>query len=374
MADGIFVLRDGGLLELLTEPFESEDAFQKLLADHPTLLAGNSNNADVVDRWLLVRREMGVPDHDSGGDRWAIDHLFLDQEGVPTLVEVKRGTDPRIRRELVGQMLDYAANAVIYWPVELIRSRLIARCEAEKISADERLSDFLGEEADADAFWAKVKTNLQARRVRMVFVADVIPPELRRIVEFLNEQMDPAEVLALEIKQYVGAELRTLVCSVIGRTAEAEQKKGRLVRTWDEETFFASAIDKCGPPIVDSIKRVYDWARMNQAISWGKGLRNGAFGVGDPESGTAVLWAYDNGQIVLPASNLKRLPPFDHPERRQALVSKFNTIPGVAIPDGDPASGSWPSFQLKALPIPDGAQRLVEVLAWVFGEIERARA
>jgi hypothetical protein len=55
-----------------------------------------------------------------------------------------------------------------------------------------------------ETFWAMVKTNLQAGRVRLIFVADVIPPELRRIVEFLNAQMDPAEVLALEIKQYVG--------------------------------------------------------------------------------------------------------------------------------------------------------------------------
>ena len=28
----------------------------------------------------------------------------------PTLVEVKRSSDTRIRREVVGQMLDYAAN------------------------------------------------------------------------------------------------------------------------------------------------------------------------------------------------------------------------------------------------------------------------
>ena len=56
-----------------------------------------------------------------GGNRWSLDHLFLDQEGIPTLVEVKRGTDTRIRREVVGQMLDYAANAIVYWPVEELR-------------------------------------------------------------------------------------------------------------------------------------------------------------------------------------------------------------------------------------------------------------
>ncbi|HEV2126472.1 MAG TPA: hypothetical protein VGW38_27250 [Chloroflexota bacterium] len=35
-------------------------------------------------------------------------------------------------------------------------------------------------------------------------MADEIPPDLQRIVEFLNAQMSPAEVLAIEIRQYIG--------------------------------------------------------------------------------------------------------------------------------------------------------------------------
>jgi hypothetical protein len=38
----------------------------------------------------------------------------LDQDAIPAIVEVKRSTDTRIRREVVGQMLDYAANSVVY--------------------------------------------------------------------------------------------------------------------------------------------------------------------------------------------------------------------------------------------------------------------
>jgi 5-methylthioribose kinase len=41
-------------------------------------------------------------------------------------VEVKRSSDTRIRREVVGQMLDYAANAVVYWPLEMIRAKFEA--------------------------------------------------------------------------------------------------------------------------------------------------------------------------------------------------------------------------------------------------------
>jgi hypothetical protein len=73
----------------------------------------------------------------------------------------------------------------------------------------------------------------------MLFVADVIPPELRRIIEFLNEQMDPAEVLGVEIKQYVGEGMKTLVPRVIGQTAEAEGKKGGTKggRTFDKTKY-----------------------------------------------------------------------------------------------------------------------------------------
>ncbi len=44
---------------------------------------------------------------------WAlgIDHLYVDAAGVPVLVEVKRSTDTRLSREVVAQMLDYAASA-----------------------------------------------------------------------------------------------------------------------------------------------------------------------------------------------------------------------------------------------------------------------
>ena len=120
-------------------------------------------------------------------------------------------------------MLDYAANAVVHWPVEQIRAEFEKNCD----DPEERLAEFLGDDSDPEEFWQKVKTNLQAGKIRMLFVADVIPPELRRIIEFLNEQMDPAEVLGVEIKQYVGEGMKTLVPRVIGQTAE--KRVGRAV-------------------------------------------------------------------------------------------------------------------------------------------------
>ncbi len=191
------------------------------MEDYGKLPKFNIKLPDNNGKWwqvLLVTREMFVPDEEDGAGRWSLDHLFLDQDAVPTLVEVKRSTDTRIRREVVGQMLDYAANAVVYWPVEQIRAKFQARCESEGEDPDELLAGFLRDNGTNDEFWLNVKTNLQARRIRLVFVADIIPAELRRVVEFLNEQMDPAEVLAIEVKQFIGEGMKTLVPRVLGQT------------------------------------------------------------------------------------------------------------------------------------------------------------
>lgn len=227
MTGKIFNIQDSGdLVEMVEAGFVSEDDFQMLLERYPDLLAGDQIRGDDPRRWLLIRREMGIADQPSGYDRWSLDHLFIDQDSIPTLVEVKRSTDTRLRREVVGQVLDYAANAVVYWSLEQIQVEYERQCEGDGVDPEQRLNAFLGGGKEANAFWQQVKTNLQAGRVRLLFVADVIPMELRRIVEFLNEQMDPAEVLAVEIRHYVGQGIRTLVPRVIGQTAEAESRKG----------------------------------------------------------------------------------------------------------------------------------------------------
>src|SRR6476646_1577977 len=133
--------------------YDSESLLQKLLADHSDLLAGEQINVDEPRRWLLVTREMDVPGEQDGAGRWSLDHLFLDQDAIPTLVEVKRSTDTRIRREVVGQMLDYAANAVAYWPVEEVRARFEARCRGDGLDTEAVLSEFLGDGQDTPAFW-----------------------------------------------------------------------------------------------------------------------------------------------------------------------------------------------------------------------------
>jgi hypothetical protein len=159
-------------------PYDSERLLQEMIAKQLDLLAGEQINSDEPRRWLLVTREMAVRGEDSDSPRWSLDHLFLDQDVVPTLVEVKKGSNTDIRRKVIGQMLDYAANTVAYWPVEEVRAKFESRCEKNGEDPEEVLALFLGEDKEIDEFWLRVKTNLQADRIRMVFLADSISAEL----------------------------------------------------------------------------------------------------------------------------------------------------------------------------------------------------
>jgi len=162
---GVFVLSDAqGLVALTPSEFVREDDFQQLLEKYPALLSGNQADAGKSRRWLLIKREKSIPAEGGGSGRWSVNYLFVDQDGTPTLVEVKRQSDTRLRREVVGQMLDYAANAVVYWPVEQLRAEFEQSCAANGTNPEEEIRDRLALEGDAELLWQRVKTNLQAGR------------------------------------------------------------------------------------------------------------------------------------------------------------------------------------------------------------------
>jgi hypothetical protein len=365
------------LIAMEESPYDSETLLQKLLADHPDLLAGDQINVEEPRRWLLVTREMAVPGEQDGAGRWSLDHLFLDQEAIPTLVEVKRSTDTRIRREVVGQMLDYAANAVAYWPVEEVSARFEARCNGEGLDPEAELSDFLEGGLDAPAFWQQVKTNLQAGRVRLIFIADEIPPELRRVVEFLNSQMDPAEVLAVEVKQFVGENLKTLVPRVLGLTETARQKKSAdrgESRQWDEASFFSDLTQRRGEQEAAVARGLLEWAkRHGLRIWWGRGKQDGSFfPMYDNRFGPNFLFsARTYGRVEVQFQHMKQ-PPFSGEGERKELAARLVAIPGVSIPES--SLDKRPSLRLGLLTGEGCLTTFLEVFDWVLSEIKKAEA
>jgi hypothetical protein len=293
---GIFLIRNGELVVMRQEPYESEELLQQALARFPAVIAGGATSGEGADALLLVRREMGVPSSESSGGTWSLDHLFLDPAGVPVVVEVKRSSDTRIRREVVGQMLDYAANAVKYWPASELREQLDATAAEVDTTGEALLREFRPD-IDPETFWAQVETNLVAGRIRMVFVADALPPELIRIIEFLNEQMSPAEVLGVAVPQYVGDDMQVLVPQLVGATTTAAASKHQATGTaWNETTFLAAAADRCSAEEIAFLERLFQHLKeRGDRFSWGRGITPGVSGWYHVGGISTPLWTTNAG-------------------------------------------------------------------------------
>jgi hypothetical protein len=378
----IFLLQgQTGLVEMTQQPYESEGLLQQLLATHPSILAGDQFNGPEPKRWLLIDREAGVPEQADGADRWSLDHLFVDQHGIPTFVEVKRSSDTRIRREVIGQMFEYAANAVAYWGPGQVRSQFEKACEIDGISFSDRLAEFLRLQEDTaganedrfNLFWNDVDTNLRAGRIRMVFVSDTIPPELRRIVEFLNSQMNPAEVLAIEIKQFTGSGVTTLVPSVIGQTAQAAAQRNRAARQgtqWNMDSFLDALGSRKGQQVRRIAERLFQWCdNVLPVVWWGSGAQDGSCFRGVHNGGKNVyffaVWTY--GKIELQFQWLARFPPFNSEAIRAELLGRLNKVPGVNF--GVDAVTRRPSFDLAVLDNPQAETAFREVMHWAVAQV-----
>lgn len=267
---------------------DEDKELQALLYHNPNLLPGDQIRPEAPRRWLVIKREMPVQDPGTGGDRWSIDFLFVDQNAVPTFIECKRYLDTRSRREVIGQMLEYAANGQYYWNKSLLR--LLAEQTAKERGADLETSfrQLESEIEDIDRFFDAVESNLREGQLRLVFFLEEAPAELKSIVEFLNKQMERSEVLIVEAKQYELDGVRVVAPALFGYTEQARQLKKETMpatatRQWDEGLFFSELRSTVNEQEVAAIARFYDYCvKRGFAIKWGKGQMTGSLNVGNP--------------------------------------------------------------------------------------------
>ncbi len=325
----------GELTQLKQEPYKSEDLFQKLLADHAQeLLAGDQIDPEEPRRWLLVGREVGIPGGPDQGDRWNIDHVFLDQDATPTFVELKRSSDPRIRREVVGQLIEYASNAGRNWSAGNLKE-VAKKTWGEKLEG--LVSQLLHSERAPEAFWSDAEVNLRDGRLRLIFAADKIPLELRRMIEFMNDQMRETEVLALEVRQYLGPDGQAAFVPFVLNASERLREVKGIRKRWDEASFFDLAKQLIGSEDTEALRQAYAACQERSfSIDWGTGAHHGSFKVAISRLGekNACIF-YANGTLTLGLGNF--------PQVEARIRERLLRLEGIALNDI-----SFPSLGLSA--------------------------
>jgi len=303
---------------------------QSILQNNYNLLPGDQIDPDTPCRWMLIKREMPVPDPCTGGDRWSIDFFFVDQGATPTFVECKRYRDTRARREVVGQVLEYAANGQHYWSAADIHAHADATAKESGSSTEEAFRKLQAEMDSLDDFFKEVERRLKSGEVRIVFFLEQAPAELKRLVEFLNRQMPLVEVLLVEARQYSSNGLKIVVPTLFGfteqiretkRLASAERDRKAVAFSW--ESFRANAEQKgLDEKIIAGIKKLYDVAQGLRAdIVWGRGTMTGSFSPKWPSihATIAPFSVYANGKLEL------HLSSFQLPETARAFATSLAT-------------------------------------------------
>jgi len=304
-------------MRMVTCKDESKE-LQTILEQNPDLLPGDQIDPDDPCRWMLIKREMPVPDPVTGSDRWSIDFLFLDQNAVPTFVECKRYADTRARREVIGQVLEYVANAQRDWSWGMLHS--VAESTAkernktlESCVRELQVADF----KTTETFFTKAEENLKKAVVRIVFFLEQAPPELKRLVEFLNSQMTASDVLLVEARQYEKDGLKVVAPRLFGFTEQARRTKelpsgARAVRqpvATDWNSFSKNALSKgLSESTLTSIRTLYEACEdLSAEMIWGRGVQTGSF---SPKwsalcENAAPFSVYANGRLEMHFSSLK---------------------------------------------------------------------
>ncbi|QRE74229.1 hypothetical protein [Methylobacterium aquaticum] len=374
---GVFVLQGTDtLVPMQPEQFAAEVDFQALLSKFPALLVGDQIDTDNPRRFLLVKQELPIG-HEDAASRWSLDHLFLDQDGVPTLVEVKRQSDGRLRREVVGQMLDYASNFQSSWNADRILSAFEATCAAAKAESGAVLAEFLGPDIAADRFWADVDKNIAAGKLRLLFVADDIPSELRRIVEFMNKQMQPAEVLAIELRQFTGQGLRTIVPMVFGQTQEAAgRKEPTRGERWTEERLLAECNSRFSAVEAAAARAILDGMKgLGLPLVFGTGRTSGSVYPLLRAKGATINPAYlsteGKGSVWLQLKHLETRPFLNTVEERREIVRLFAQVENSGLTDA--VAEGWGTIALARIAAdPRGTEKVIDALQWIADRVKAA--
>ena len=229
---------DGKWSEPSSHGYVDESSLQALLAEHPTLLPG------VVGESAVCREfQSGVG---------PADIVIVDAESSVTLVECKLAANREVRREVIGQVLDYASRL---WQMPL--NDFLNQWQAR---GGTPIADVLGDGQEAGI--AALGENLQAGRFRIILAVDLINDDLMRIVTYLNSVTNAdTSVVAVEFRKMTYGDTEILMPRSFGAEI-ADEKAARSStarRHWtlDEYLLWCAEYDPTGGVVVKAMLEVF---------------------------------------------------------------------------------------------------------------------
>lgn len=220
----LVLLNDDGEPQLVTRVPQGdarrEQRLRDLIYDNPTIMPVQELDPD-YGRLFTVARELNIP------GVGFVDVLLADERGRLVVVECKLWRNPQARREVVGQILDYARELSRYAYEDLQRQISVStRLQGNVLYA---MAQRAGTNLDEAEFVDRVSRDLAAGRFLLLIVGDGITEGTRRIGEYLSDQPGLAFNFGLiEMAEYrytdrAGVDHEIVQPRILARTAVIER-------------------------------------------------------------------------------------------------------------------------------------------------------
>lgn len=213
------LVSDGEVIGLNRVPLNArvfqERWLQEILEKAPDVLpAGHVDS--VYSQLVCVAREVEVP---SG----YIDNLYVSARGYVVLVETKLWKNPEARRQVLGQIIDYATD-ISHWDYEKLDS--VYRDYNDGQSLFSKMVEMKYQsEYDESYFVDVVEKNLEKARFLLMVVGDGIREGTERMAEFLESTSKmPFDLALCELEVYdLGGDTRLVIPQLTTKTKVIER-------------------------------------------------------------------------------------------------------------------------------------------------------
>lgn len=345
----LFIVEGNQTRVLDQQSFDNESLLQDVVERFPEVIA--LDDLGVTEPFIVIGREVVTK-------AGSIDVLCIDGDGVLTVIETKLARNSQIRREVVGQVLEYVAQ-LSKWRAHDVVQSANQYFASMGIKAGERtatLMDLLvmeqGEESDTLPLdlYDRIENNLRKGIIKLVIASDSIPETLKDTVTFINS-FSNFDIYVLQIQSYQKDQLQIYAPTVFGFTHKSAGRAKSEKMQWDEDSFFQS-LSSLRSDAVKTIQKLYDFTQENTAgIRWGTGRSTSSFSYRVDSARKkfnifAVLNSGDTGTILLNFGVMKGIIP---DSELHAFRETLNTLPEVELPAFMVDEGKYPNIPGKSI-------------------------
>src|SRR6266705_5895147 len=234
--------KDGNWRQAEVIPYVDECHLQNMLYKSPELIPvrDGSNIAPVFIR------EAGLPGSGS------TDLIGVDSNGEIYIVECKLATNPEIRREVIGQILEYAA---FLWqmPYEDF-DRLFAKRKEKTLK--ESFAEKMPEGWECDVFRTRLTENLKNGNFHLIIAVDQMNEQLQEIIAYLCRDGAGVRLQSIELQLHSEGDTEVLVPQLHPEFTSGGEGRKRV--SWDYQGFLADADQMLKQEEVKALRSLYE--------------------------------------------------------------------------------------------------------------------